>query len=106
MSVNQVTGPFEREVQTVVETTENYTIDNTVDTVDLIGQVSRTIKLPPHPVAGQKHRILAALAAVTVDGNGHSIADGLTNIPAGVGVDFTFSSQSNVWISSCEGTHV
>lgn len=96
MSATQTSAPFVQEAQVVVEVSENYTASNRDRIIDVAGV--RTIKLPPNPVRGQKHRILAGSGAVTVDGNGHTIAATINTVPTHKAVDFLFST-SDTWLA-------
>lgn len=107
MTVQHITGaPFTEVAQVVVRCDEDYEMNNQDDVVDVFDGMGVVIKLPKNPVYGQTHRILAPVAPVTVNGNGHGVQNNLTIVPQGVWVDYTFSSAiifllEGGWIASC-----
>lgn len=66
------------------------------------------ITLPCNPSIGERHRILAATASVTLDGNNFPIVDpgNLTpnNVPAGTCIDLTFTADPDLPVNcDCNG---
>jgi hypothetical protein len=108
MTTEQRNAPFNENAQVFVRTDANYTMNNDVDTVDVFG-AGVTVNLPPEPVFGQSHRIVAGAGAVLVSGNGHTIAGGNNNIPTLTFAEYVFSSSGGAagqWVSDCCTTDV
>jgi hypothetical protein len=103
MTIEQSAFPaFNEQNQTVIRTDEDYTMSNQDKVVDVFGGTGLTVRLPPQPVFGQSHRVMATVAAVTVNGNGHPIRGLFALVPANATVDYTFSSVAGgSWVASC-----
>jgi hypothetical protein len=104
MTTEHITGaPFNENAQVVVRTDANYTMNNQDDVIDVLGP-GVTISLPPHPVFGQLHKIVAGAGFVLVFGNGHPIGGFSTIVPTLRAAEYIFSSSgggSGQWISMC-----
>ena len=110
MTIEQsVCPPFHENAQVVIKTNEDYTMGNGDDVVDVFeqpGQFPVVVRLPPNPVPGQRHRVLAPVSTVVVNGNGHAIAGNLTLVPPATFADYVFSSATIAliaggWVASC-----
>jgi len=99
MTTKQISGaPWKLNQQSVWQTDENATLDNYTNIADVIVG-GLTVKLPPTPQVGQRHRIVASGGDVTVDGNGHVITGDGDSIGEGTSRDYTFST-TNTWVPS------
>lgn len=96
---SQITGaPVQKNAQTVITTSLDYTIDKLDDVIICEGVV--VLSLPPGPSKGQRHRIVAGLSDISVLGNGHVINGGAAAqvVSANSAKEYVFSA-SNVWVA-------
>lgn len=94
--------------QNVIATSEDYILETTDDQVHVFSDTDPvpvpppTVKLtlPCNPGIGERHKIVANSANVTLDGNGSPIVDpgNLTpnEVPAGSCIDLVFSSDEDL----------
>ena len=99
MTTRQIpSAPFDQNAQNVISTDQDFTLNLGDDIVDVVGP-GVTLTLPPNPVYGQRHRIIASGGNVSVLGNGHPIVGGGSFVFVFSALDLTFS-VSNEWVPS------
>src|SRR5262245_37340433 len=105
--------PINQRGSKVVTTDEDYTLENLDRTViatkradDNNPDAATVLTLPPSPLQGQSHRLVAAEQAISVNGNGNNVA-GQAAILVGRAVVFTFAHSTmdpcgpGVWVPDC-----
>lgn len=102
MTTRQIpSAPFDESAQNLIETDADYTLDRSVDIVDVTGP-GVTLRMPANPQHGERHRLIASGGSVTIDGNGHPVGGGGV-VPQGNSLDLTFSVL-NKWTPEHAGS--
>lgn len=97
--------------RTIVTTDEDYELDKFDSEVQAVGfpdgETGITLTLPDNPLIGQRHRLVAAVGTITVDGNGNEVAGNLVFIPNNHAAEYSFvvtdecSCGAGKWVPLC-----
>lgn len=88
----------------VDEASSTFELESNGNVTDVMASVDCTVKLPANPRIAETVRISANGGTVTVNGNGHTIAGGVSSVTDNSFRDFAFSKAGSEWVPAATGS--